>query len=377
MSRRDRWGWLALAVGAIACSATTTGSGESGGAAPGGAGAAGGETTLTVGGSGGAGECACMPGPHNELIYVLSDEAEIWGYDPVANELSYQATVLCSGNLPFSMSVDHLGQAWVLMASSGLVFTVDPAVAGDCAVSPYTPHQANFDLFGMAFAGELGGPSCPPLFVHSYSGAGPFSEGLNAGQLARVDPDSGELSVLGSIHYDGGELAGTADGRLFAFAGVNPAKLVEYDRDSAAVLSTTPLVGLSKTNASAFAFFAGDIYFFTEAVPVGCLDCLSTTCEATLLACHADAACAEQLACAIEQGGVSDDCGGLMPQPMVDCLVGTCGGACLVPSSVKVSQITHLDFDQSDGGGMITVYDQAPIRIVGAGSSVCVPQVPR
>ena len=34
-------------------------------------------------GGGGAAPCTCRPGPHQNLIYALSDEGEVWGYDPV------------------------------------------------------------------------------------------------------------------------------------------------------------------------------------------------------------------------------------------------------------------------------------------------------
>jgi hypothetical protein len=73
-----------------------------------------------------------------------------------------------------------------------------------------------------------------------------------------------QMQQLGIIDYDGGELSGTGDGRLFAFAGASPAKLVEYDKTDASVIDTLPLDTLELTNAFAFAFFGGDFYFFTE-----------------------------------------------------------------------------------------------------------------
>ena len=58
-------------------------------------------------------------------------------------------------------------------------------------------------------------------------------------------------------------MTGTGDGRVFSFGGV-PSKLVERDKATGAVVDTFPLQNLPLTNAFAFAFFAGDFYFFTE-----------------------------------------------------------------------------------------------------------------
>jgi hypothetical protein len=59
--------------------------------------------------------------------------------------------------------------------------------------------------------------------------------------------------------------------------------------------------------------------------------------------------------------------------PLRDCLYAQCSTPC-EPSGV-VSRVTHVDWDESDGGGQaVTVVEPfAPIRIVGAGSSTCVP----
>jgi hypothetical protein len=44
----------------------------------------------------------------------------------------------------------------------------------------------------------------------------------------------------------------------------------------------------------------------------------------------------------------------------------------------RVSQVSRLDWDQSDGAGRTLVVElpEAPIRIVGAGTSPCVPTAP-
>ena len=42
--------------------------------------------------------------------------------------------------------------------------------------------------------------------------------------------------ILAMVDYDGGEIDGTGDGRLFAFAGTEPAKLIEFDRETGEVM---------------------------------------------------------------------------------------------------------------------------------------------
>ena len=165
---------------------------------------------------------------------------------------------------------DSSGVAWVMYSPSGDIFHVDVNNANACSDPGYTPGQNNFTLFGMAFASNSATDQCDRLYAHSFSGSilG-FSEGANSGRLGRVDSATSFPAILGAIDYDGGELTGTGDGRLFAFAGTNPAKLIEYDKTNAAELQTIPLNGLELTNAFAFAFWGGDFYFFTESSPLG------------------------------------------------------------------------------------------------------------
>ena len=74
----------------------------------------------------------------------------------------------------------------------------------------------------------------------------------------------------------------------------------------------------------------------------------------------------------------TDECGGLMPQELMDCLANTCLDTCF-PIGGKRSKVTRLDFDESEGEGEVleVVSAQEPIRVVGAGTSICAPlQVP-
>ena len=376
-----RWALVAC-VCLVACSASTKTTTSSSTASASGGGGETGEAGSSniggfgVGGAGGTVDCGCVEGQHNDVIYTLSSDGEIWSYDPISDMFAYETTLLCSGvSSVYSMAIDQTGTAWIMSASNNLIYTLDLLDGGQCEPAAYMPYQTGFDLFGIAFAGDTNMGACPGLYGHSYSANGPFAEGPDLGELVEIDPVGGDLSVLSTIDYDGGELAGSFDGRLFAFAGDAPSKLVEYDRFNGNVMATTPLDGLPKTLASAFAFFAGDMYFFTEQPPAGCDTCLQTNCNADYQACLADPICAEQLQCSIDFATVEDECGGMMPQPMIDCVT-MCGNSCWVNPVVRVSHVTRLDLDGNDGGGLSVVNPQAPNRIVGAGNSVCVPLIP-
>jgi hypothetical protein len=162
----------------------------------------------------------------------------------------------------------------------------------------------NYNKFGMGFVSNSKDDQCDFLYAHSWSGQGGFKECNACGRLGKIDVDDFSIQTQGMLDYDGGELTGTGDGRLYAFAG-NPAKLIDYDKSNANVNNTYDLGGLTLTNAFAFAFFGGDFYFFTES------------------------------------------------------------------ANPSVSKVTHYDFD--DTKEINTVVNSAPIRIVGAGVSTCVP----
>lgn len=255
-------------------------------------------------------DCTCAPG--TDVIYVLSDNAELWSFDPVTYDFAFVGAFQCANEFgTFSMGVDRKGIAWVMFQSADL-YTIDVNNPAMCVDPGYNPNQMGFGLFGMAFVSESVENPCDRLYGNTYSGGLGFQEGPNFGTLGSLDPASLLIDPIGSTDYDGAELTGTGDGRLFGFAGVNPAKLVEFDKTDATVLDILPLGALELTNAFAFGFFGGDFYMFTE------------------------------------------------------------------NNTGLASQVTHLDYDDSDMSGMQeleVVVDAAPIRIVGAGVSTCVPVI--
>jgi hypothetical protein len=256
-------------------------------------------------------ECPMLEVPIDDGIFVLSDDAELWKFRP--DDLSFQmlGNFVCEGKTStFSMAVDRLGFAWV-MFSDGTIYKVNVADPTVCMPSGYNTFQMGTNLFGMGFVSNSAVDQCDSLYGNTFSGGG-FSEGPNQGKFLNLDPDTLLIQLLGNTSFNGAEVSGTGDGRVFMFGGVNPSKLVEVDRTNGAYIDVLPLVGLETTNGFAFSHFDGDFYIFTEG------------------------------------NGFNS----------------------------KVTYVDYSDKDMNGVQEVMTVVPQAPIRIVGAGVSTCAPFAP-
>jgi hypothetical protein len=263
--------------------------------------------------------CACpdLEVALDDGIFVLSSTADLWKYYPMSNTFEELGTINCPGlfNQTFSMAVDRLGFAWVQF-TGGELRRINVTKVDACDDPGYVLGQQNVQNFGMAFVSNSESDACDRIYGNTYSGNGGYTEGPNVGDFITIDPDNLALSKLGKTNFDGAEVTGTGDGRAFVFGGVNPSKLVELDKTDGSVVQVVPLAGLEINNSAfAFAFFAGDFYFFTD-------------------------------------------------------------------SNVDFtnSEVTHLDFDDSDNNGiqdLTLLTDDAPLLIVGAGVSTCAPTAPQ
>jgi len=212
--------------------------------------------------------CAC---PDIEValddgIFVLSDNSELYKFYPETNQFEMLGAFKC-GNASgtFSMAVDRLGFAWVMFSNPlGKIWKLDVTNVANCSDPGYQPGQQGVNYFGMAFVSNSQFDQCDKLYGNTFNGFGGFSEGPNFGDFLTVDPDTLVLNKVAKTTFNGAEMTGTGDGRVFMFGGANPAKLVEVDKLTGQYLEVTPLGGLELTNAFAFSFFAGDFYMFTE-----------------------------------------------------------------------------------------------------------------
>lgn len=272
-------------------------------------------------GTGDGGACPC----ENVLdgIYVLNTNSppSVWFFDPPANTFSEVGVLGCNAPLGYqanSMAIDREGYAWInyydVNAQTGLMFRAPLADLSQCEDRGYSNIAGSWWLLGMGYATVTADSSCDELFIYQsdrYLEYPTFAPG--GAQLAQYDQGSDSLSVIGTTDYPVGELTGTGAGQLFAFGPVDSSQavLVELDKDSGAELETIPLRGLDITNAFAFAFWGGDVFFFTETAPLS-----------------------------------------------------------------GVSQVTRLDYDGNEGGGLAQYNANTGIHIAGAGVSTCASFTP-
>jgi hypothetical protein len=174
----------------------------------------------------------------------------------------------------FSMGVGRDGKAWVqttypvdLFGDTyiGDLFVLDVNNPANCVDPGYTPGANGWQHFGMGFVSNSAVDPCDQLYAQHWNGvAGGFGEGQNVGKLGVLDPVALQVNTIGANNYNGGELTGTGDGRLYEFAGSPSAKLIQFDKANAQVIETLPFNNFPLTSAFAFAFWGGDFYFFTE-----------------------------------------------------------------------------------------------------------------
>ena len=254
--------------------------------------------------------CACAP--DNDDIYVLSDTGTIWSFDPTTYEFTFITDVVCGGmSNTFSMGVSRKGRAWIEY-QNGDLYTVDLKDPGSPCKDPgFVNDDPLFPNFGMAFVSNSADDKCDRIYGNHYNGV---AMGKDASEFFSVDPVTLGLVQLGKSDYGLAEVTGTGDGRAFLFAGPDPADLVEVDKATGDTIATIPLPGVKTGGGFAFAFFAGDFYFFTDA-------------ESDMTS--------------------------------------------------EVTHIDYDDSDNNGKQDIKQVVDNAPISIVGAGVSTCAPTAPQ
>ena len=257
--------------------------------------------------------CACpdLEVPLDDGIFVLSITAQLWKYFPETNSFDQLGPIGC--DLPpqtFSMAVDRTGFAWV-QYQGGELRKVSVTNVANCTNPNYPLGQTAVPNFGMAFVSNSESDACDRIYGNTASG---LPEGNNIADFFSIDPLTLKVAQVGKSNYGTAEVTGTGDGRAFFFAGQNPAKLVEIDKATGKSLNVIPLPGVELGGAWAFAFFAGDFYFFTNS-----------------------------------KGG---------------------------PGS-EVTHIDYDDSDNNGKQDIKQIVDNAPISIVGAGVSTCAPTAPQ
>ncbi len=263
------------ALMATGCSGTksATGFGDDGGS--GSSGASGGTSGSSSGsssgffgdggssGSSGGGGNGCSDAA--KLVYVVSDQDELYSFQPSSLTFTKIGTLKCNTSAhPNSMAVDRSGTAWVNY-SDGHLYKVSTANAS-CQSTAYVPGQSGYTKFGMAFASDASGGTAETLYVSGIvdgqNGFPPSGQGV-----AKIDLTTFKLTLLGdftgALQGSGAELTGTGEGRLFGFFTTAPAHLATIDKSKGATSAVITLNGVSTGTDWAFSFWGGDFWFYT------------------------------------------------------------------------------------------------------------------
>ncbi len=257
------------------------------------------------------GACPCAA---TELVVLVADDSSVWTFDPASLAFEPIGALDCPTQGEFmAMALDresNLVLVYVGFGPDGIVPESFVAPLDDLGACETTTLGVPADrwLAGMGYASRSGEDVCEDLYVFTSA----QSESDGSSSLGRVDRQTGEYAELGAVSFEAGHLTGTADGRLFGFAGgTTGASLVHFDKQDARVVDETPIPGVNGFNGLGFAFWGGDVWFFT------------------------DSAMAEQ-----------------------------------------TSRVTRLDLDVDAGGGAEVVVEPTPARFLGAGVSTCAPVSP-
>jgi hypothetical protein len=210
----------------------------------------------------GDGATASNCDPAASLVYVATEERDLYSFDPKTNTFKLLWAIDCaSGHKVNSMAVDRNAVAWINYFD-GSLWKVDTKT-GTCTATGFTPGQSGVVLFGMGFAAKTAGGNAETLFIDDLNGGGLGFIDLTTMTLERFGPFTGNLVNLSA------ELSGTGDARLFGFfAGsllgdAGSASVTQIDPNSEAPLTQYPLPTVDTGSDWAFSFWGGDFYLYT------------------------------------------------------------------------------------------------------------------
>ena len=253
---------------AVACSAASN-DGDDDTAGNGSANSGGTGTALfTSGGSGpGGGGPSDGCSEAAKLVYVLSDQAELYSFKPDERIFTFIGQMQCPTPMqPNSMAIDRSATAWVnfvqgdsISDTAGALFRVS-TIDASCEAAPAVNMPTGFFRVGMGYSTDGPDTEAETLYV---TGIG------IGGELARIDQNG--LTPIGQFTgvfaNQNAELTGTGDGRLYSFFTSVPVQVAELDKSSAAILTNVPLPAVEIPNAWAFSFWGGDFYLYTAVSP--------------------------------------------------------------------------------------------------------------
>jgi hypothetical protein len=213
-------------------------------------------------GSFGDGAATSNCAPEAKLVYVVTEERELYSFDPTGNRFNLVGGVDCAnGSYANSMAIDRAGNAWINYGD-GSLWKVSTKTPG-CTATGYVPNQQGVGLFGMGFSAKAPGSNDEQLFICDLSGGGLGFIDLSTMTLERFGPFTGSLAGRDA------ELTGTGDARLFGFFAGSPlgdagsASVALLDPNAVAATHQWMLPAIDTGSDWAFSFWGGDFYLYT------------------------------------------------------------------------------------------------------------------
>jgi len=200
--------------------------------------------------------------PEASLIYVATEERDLYSFDPTTNTFTLLWAIDCAnGSKVNSMAIDRNAVAWINYFD-GSLWKVDTKT-GVCTGTGFVHGQAGVVLFGMGFAAKTPGGNAETLYIDDLNGGGLGFIDLTTMTLERFGPFAGSLAGSSA------ELTGTGDARLFGFFEGSPlgdagaASVTQIDPNSEAAITQYPLPTIETGSDWAFSFWGGDFYLYT------------------------------------------------------------------------------------------------------------------
>lgn len=217
-----------------------------------------------------------------DLVYVVDEQNDFMSFDPrklPGNPFTVIGTLSCpttgqsiqTGNpmvMPFSMSVDRDGTAWVLY-TSGELFKVSLTTAA-CTAAGNTVGAGGMALFGMGFVTDASGGMTEKLYL----AGGNNDPTVSPRKLAYDDTHGGNLTpaasgtITASPAQFSPELTGTSEAKLYGFFPnlSQVAYVQEINKADGSPVGMTWNLGTTGLGANindwAFAQWGGTFYIF-------------------------------------------------------------------------------------------------------------------
>jgi hypothetical protein len=191
-----------------------------------------------------------------KLTYLVDTSAQIYTFDPsLASPITPKGKLSCpiSGG-PFSMAVRHDGTAFVLFsvgsrACTGLGRVVLKTLACE-KVSGFSC-ATDAGLFGMGYALSTSGEET--LYI----------SGRDTRRFGTLDPESGKVTLIGTLPVGGIEPAGNPKGELWGFTPTPSATVLRFNSATGAGVQTFPLaIPVTRSGYQAWAFTENARYFY-------------------------------------------------------------------------------------------------------------------